>query len=205
MYISLVRSDFFGANPCDSVNPKPINNMNKLSILALTAISATAFAGQEIAAPEAPARPSKTVIPQEACFGETELQLDLYMAHVDSNGNLGEGYGGGLALTYFFHRNFGVTIDGNLTESDTADTVWQASAGFIARYPFEVANLCLSPYAKLTGGVQSEDGTNPFIAVGAGLEWRVSSRVGLFGEGTYGFVDDSADFVTVRAGLRLVF
>lgn len=178
--------------------------MNKLSILALTAISATAFAGQEIAAPAAPARPSKTVIPQEACFGETELQLDLFGSYFDSEGVIGEGYGGGIGLNYFFHRNFGLTIDASITESDT-DTVWQYSAGVVARYPFEIANLCLSPYAKVVGGVQTEDGSNPFIAIGGGLEWRVSSRVGLFGEATYGFVDDHDDFVNIRAGVRLVF
>ena len=88
--------------------------MTKLTILALTTIAATAFAGHEIAAP---VKPSKGVIPQEACFGETELQLDLFGTYFDSEGVIGEGYGGGIALNYFFHRNFGLTIDASISES----------------------------------------------------------------------------------------
>ena len=175
--------------------------MTKLTILALSTIAATAFAGHEIAAP---VKPSKGVIPQEACFGETELQLDLFGSYLDSEGVIGEGFGGGIGINYFFHRNFGLTLDASISESD-ADTVWQFSAGVVARYPFEVGNICLSPYAKVTGGVQTEDGSNPFIALGGGLEWRVTSRVGLFTEANYGFVDDHDDFFNIRAGVRLVF
>lgn len=175
--------------------------MTKLTILALTAVAASAFAGHEIAAP---VKHSKAVIPQEACFGETELQFDIYGAHVDGGGVLGEGFGGGIAATYFFHRNFGVTLDGNITNSNV-DDIWQASAGLVARYPFEIGGVCLSPYVKVTGGVQSENGTNPFLGLGGGLEWRITPRVGLFGEATYGFVEDQDDMLNLRAGVRFVF
>lgn len=173
--------------------------MSKLTILALTAISATAFAGQEIAAPR-----NTAVEPREACFGETELQFDLFWSNVNSDSINGEGAGGGFALTYFYHRNFGFGVDAHATDSE-ADTVWQGSALFVARYPFDFGNLCLSPYFKTAVGVQSEDGTNAFVAVGGGIEWRASSRVGIFAESTFGFMEDREDFVNVRAGVRFVF
>jgi hypothetical protein len=176
--------------------------MTKLSILAVAALASSAFAGQEIAAP---APVSKTVVPQEACFGETELQVDLFGIYLNNNNTLGEGFGGGIGATYFFHRNFGLTADVSLSDSD-ADTVWQYQAGFVARYPFEIGNICLSPYAKVTGGVQTEDGSNAFVAVGGGLEWRATSRFGVFGEANYGWLEGAGDdFFSVRTGIRLVF
>lgn len=178
--------------------------MTKLSILALTALSATAFAGQEITASRTTASSNTLVIPREACFGETELQLDLFWSSVNSDGPNGDGTGGGLGLTYFYHRYFGFGLDAHATDSE-ADTVWQGSAMFVARYPFDFGNLCLAPYFKTAVGVQSEDGTNAFLAIGGGIEWRASSRVGVFAESTFGFMEDREDFVNVRAGLRFVF
>ena len=175
--------------------------MTKLSILALTAVSATAFAGQENAPP---AQRNVAVIPQEACFGETELQLDLFWSSVNSDGPSGHGNGGGLGVTYFYHRNFGFGLDGHATDSET-DLLWQVEASFVARYPFDFGDICLSPYLKAAVGLQSEDGTNAFVALGGGIEWRATSRIGVFAESTFGFVEDREDFVNVRAGLRFVF
>jgi hypothetical protein len=175
--------------------------MTKITILALATIASSAFAGQEIAAP---AQKSHAVAPQEACFGETELQVDLFGSYLDNSNVLGEGYGAGLGLSYYFHRNFGITADVAMTESDV-DNIWQFSAGFVARYPFEIGGVCLAPYAKVAGGIQSENGDNGFLSIGGGLEWRATSRFGVFGEANYGFVEDSRDFLNLRAGVRFVF
>ena len=179
--------------------------MKKLTILAVAALASSAFAGQEITAPSTPVARSKSVIPQEACFGETELQVDLFGMYLDNQNVLGDGYGGGLGVTYFFHRNFGLTADISLSDS-ALDTVWQFQAGFVARYPFEIGNICLAPYAKVTGGLQSEDGDNAFLAGGLGLEWRATSRFGVFAEANYGSVEGADDdFFSARTGVRFVF
>lgn len=172
--------------------------MTKITILTLSAIATTAFAGQEIETP------STAAVPREACFGETELQLDLFWSDSNSDGPSGQGSGGGLAVTYFYHRNFGFGFDADVTDGDT-DALIHASATFVARYPFDFGNLCLSPYFKTAVGVQSEDGTNAFFAIGGGIEWRATSRIGVFAESTFGFLEDREDFVNVRAGMRFVF
>ncbi len=165
--------------------------MKTLTALTLAALAASAFAGKEIAPPLEP----------EPAFGETELQLDVYGAFVEADS---DGFGGGLAITYFFHRNFGFTLDTNASESNS-ETLWQHSAGIVGRYPFEINGTYLSPYLKATGGIQSRDGTDAFVALGGGVEWRVNPRLGIFAEATYGFAQDESDFVNIRAGVRFVF
>lgn len=175
--------------------------MKTLTAIALATFAAHSFAGQEIAPPRSS---GKDVVAPEPAFGETELQVDVYGAYVDAGSSDGDGFGGGLAINYFFHRNFGLSLDTNASEGDS-DTVWQHSVGLIGRYPFELNGVFLSPYLKVAGGIQSQDGTDAFLALGGGLEWRVNPHLGLFTEATYGFVQDNADFVTIRAGVRFVF
>lgn len=176
--------------------------MKTLTTVVLATLAAHSFAGQEIAPPSAS---SKGVVdPAEPAFGEVELQVDAYGTYVDAGSSDGDGFGGGLAINYFFHRNFGLSLDTNASEGDS-DTVWQHSVGLIGRYPFELNGVFLSPYFKIAGGIQSQDGTDAFLALGGGLEWRVNPHLGLFTEATYGFVQDDADFVNIRAGVRFVF
>lgn len=175
--------------------------MKTLTAIALVSLAAFSYAGQEIAPPT---DSNKNVVAPEPAFGETELQFDVYGAYVDAGRTDGDGFGGGVAINYFFHRNFGFSLDTNASEGDS-DTIWQHSIGLIGRYPFEVNGIFLSPYVKLAGGIQSHGGSDAFFALGGGLEWRVKPNFGLFTEATYGFVEDNADFVNIRAGVRFVF
>jgi hypothetical protein len=195
----------FGSPPDGKLKTNKNQIMTKLSILAVAALASSAFAGQEISAPSSPVSHKSAVIPQEACFGETELQVDLFGMYLDNRGPQNDGFGGGVGVTYFFHRNFGLTADVSVSDSEL-DSVWQFQAGFVARYPFEIGNICLAPYAKVTGGIQSEDGDNAFVSTGLGLEWRATSRFGVFAEANYGWLEGAGnDFLSARTGIRFVF
>ena len=173
--------------------------MKTIAALALVSLTTAAFAGQ----PMTTHTGKKVIIPQEACFGETELQLDVYGAYASSDGSHGSGFGGGLGVNYYFTRNFGVGLDATLVEGNTGE-VFAGTVSFLARYPFEIGHICLAPYAKVGGGVEVDGSPEGMISVGGGLEWRINSRMGFFGEGTYNFAREN-EYIGVRAGLRFIF
>lgn len=173
--------------------------MKKLALVSLVSLATSAFAGQPVVSDS-----KKTVVPPEPCFGETELQLDMYGTYTWGEGRIDEGWGGGIALNFFFHRYLGVGLDANVAE--TGSTSWNVSTNLIARYPLELGGLCLAPYAKAGIGYHFDGNDDWFAGAGAGLEFRVTSRVGLFTEGSYNWAfGDGDDFLEARAGVRLVF
>jgi Outer membrane protein beta-barrel domain len=171
--------------------------MKSFTLVALATLTTAAFAGQPIAGP------GKGITP-EPCFGETELQLDVFGAYHSSSGSFGDGWGGGLGVNYFFSRYLGLGVDVALTDGDD-DSIWTYRGSLLARYPIDFGNHCLAPYLRVSGGIQSEDDDESFIGVGGGLEWRVTPRFGIFGEGSYNWAEDDNDFATARAGVRFVF
>jgi hypothetical protein len=175
--------------------------MKKLAIGAVASfvLGACALAGQPIV------RTSKDYKPMpEPCFKEVELQLDIFGSYNDGRRNgYGDGFGGGLALNYFFTRYFGVGAEGNVYDGNV-NGVWNYGGRLIARYPIDSA--CLAPYAFVAGGAQSDGNTSGTVGVGGGLEYRViAQKLGIFGEGRYTWSDNDNDSAQVRFGLRVVF
>ncbi len=173
--------------------------MKITALLALASLSTVALAGHPMTAPAG----KKTIIPQEACFGETELQLDIYGAYSTTDSSHGSGFGGGIGINYYFTRNFGVGLDATLVEGDTGE-VFQGTVNLLARYPFELGHICLAPYAKVGGGVEVDGSPEGILSVGGGIEWRITPRMGVFGEGSYNFAHEN-DYTQIKAGLRFVF
>jgi hypothetical protein len=174
--------------------------MKKLaySILACLAVASSAFAGKEIKEYKEPVL--------EPCFKDTELQLDLFGAYVDTaGGGIGDGFGGGLGINYFFTRYIGIGADAMIYDGD-APGVWQFSGSLIARFPLELGGLCLAPYILGGGGYHSGASDSGTYHAGGGLEFRVvPEKLGLYLESRYTWVANTDDNFQARAGVRIVF
>ena len=175
--------------------------MKQLATVLFASLTTVAFAGQPVVESS-----KKTVIPQEPCFGETELQLDIYGAGaLPTHDAADDGWGGGLGVNYYFSRYIGVGVDGTLTDNDNG--TWQFHGHLLARWPIDTGSLCFAPYIKAGGGYHT-DGIDPWVwGVGAGIEFRVTPRVGIFGEGAYywGANNSEIDYTQLKAGVRFVF
>jgi hypothetical protein len=174
--------------------------MNKtLTLLAVVlATAATSFAGQS----------SKKVVvaPQQELFRAGEVQLDVFAAGAAGNYNGGSvnGFGGGLGLSYFFTKYFGLGIDNTLTSLNGNGHVYNSTqADIIARYPIESWHL--APYALVGGGAtwgtQSQGNGN----VGGGFEYRINRGIGLFADSRYIYGNNGLNETLTRAGLRFIF
>ena len=175
--------------------------MKQLATVLFASLTTAAFAGQPVIESS-----KKTVIPEEPCFGETELQLDVYGAGAFVTHNSDEdGWGGGLGLNYYFSRYIGVGVDGTVTSQD--DGVWQFHGHLLARWPIDTGSLCLAPYLKVGGGWQVDGSDDWAWGGGAGIEFRVTPTVGIFTEGAYywGVNDSAVDYTQVKAGVRFIF
>ena len=174
--------------------------MTKLAIAALSAAVLTtgAFAGQ----PMKDGKDYKGA--PEPCIKDVELQLDIFGSYTDSQSHHhSDGFGGGVALNYFFMRYLGVGVEGNIYDGD-ANGVWSVDGRLIARYPIDSA--CLVPYAFVAGGIQTNGSTVGTIGVGGGLEYRViPQRLGIFAEGRYTWGAADNDSAQARVGVRVVF
>ena len=174
--------------------------MKKLAIGALSALalSTGAFAGQ----PMASGKDYKSMA--EPCIADVELQIDVFGSYTDSrSSHHGDGFGGGLAVNYFFMRYLGVGVEGNLYDGN-ANGVWNIDGRLIARYPIDSA--CFVPYAFAAGGVQTNGSTSGTFGLGGGLEYRViPQKLGIFAEGRYTWAGSSDDSAQVRVGVRVVF
>lgn len=173
--------------------------MKSIALIALASLATSAFAGQPVVTDS-----KKVVIPPEPCFGETELQLDIYGAYSWYDGDIDEGWGGGIGVNYFFHRYLGVGVGANA--SSVGPTAWNIATSLIARYPLELGGLCIAPYIKGDIGYHIDGEDDWFGGAGAGLEFRVTPRIGIFSEGSYNWAFNGGDnFAQARAGVRFVF
>jgi hypothetical protein len=172
--------------------------MKKLtySILACAAVASSAFAGSEMKEYKGPA--------PEPCFKDTELQLDIFGSYTDAvhRSEYGDGFGGGIGLNYFFTRNIGLGVSGNIYDGDV-NGVWNTDLSVIARFPIE-NSVCIAPYILGGGGLVTDGGTYGTWHAGGGLEWRATPSFGIFGEGRYIWAEER-DAAQVRLGARFVF
>ena len=174
--------------------------MKILATLSLAFVASAAFAGQPVMDSS-----KKGPIPLEPCFQDKELQLDIFASYVWANGKYDDGIGGGLGVNYYFSRNIGLGVDAQLTDADNDSALWQFTGNILVRFPIENNGTCFAPYLKFGGGYQM-DGSGDFIyGGGAGIEFRVTPRLGIFGEGGYYWAESDNNFAQARVGVRLVF
>jgi len=189
-----------------SINPQLDKPMKKLIIGFLTcaAIAAPAFAGE----PVVTGKDYKQPVIEEVtpCFADTEFTIDAfgYYQSDATSGLYESGFGGGVGVNLFFARYFGIGIEGGWDEqSANGNTViHNVSGSFIVRYPID--SICLAPYALVGAGGRFDGEQNATYHTGAGLEYRFSPHIGIFGDARYVWTDAN-DLVVIRTGLRFAF
>ena len=95
-------------------------------------------------------------------------------------------------------------MDGQIYDGG-ANGVWDVTGRLIARYPIELGTYCLAPYAFGGGGIQADSTTSGTWHAGAGLEWRATQKIGVFGESRYTWGAQNDDAYQARLGVRFAF
>lgn len=150
---------------------------------------------------KAPIEPKVPVGPGLDCFG-AGFEFSGFGGGMIPDSGSGE-MGGGAALSYFFDTNIGVEFSYAVYAFDSAEHLF--GANLVYRVP--IADGCLAPYLLLGGGLTTNNSTNGFFDIGAGLDIRFDSWsvIGIFIDGTYNWVSGAEDFTQVRTGFRIPF
>ncbi len=112
-------------------------------------------------------------------------------------------WGGGLGLNYFFLQDLGVGVESS-AQTDTQHFIDHVGGDLIARLPIQTAHL--APYVFGGGGRSFNPDWRWYLDGGAGLEFRLNPKLGLFTDGRYMWKDGKKnDQVLLRAGIRLAF
>jgi hypothetical protein len=176
--------------------------MNKtLTLLAVViATAATSFAGTAVSSKKV------VVAPQQDLFRAGEVQVDAFAAGAAGryNGQSVNGFGGGLGLSYFLTKYFGVGIDDTLTSLNGNGHTYNSTQGsLIGRLPIE--SLHLAPYALVGGGATWGTKSQGDGNVGVGAEYRINRSIGLFADSRYLYGNHNLSESLTRAGLRFIF
>jgi hypothetical protein len=194
------------------------------SLFASLALAATSFAGHEMYSGKDVSKDKNPVLPP-TCFGEKELQIDVFYAYQDGNAGShagpirDNGHGGGIGINYFFSKYVGIGAEGYWVSAENNasqpgatddDKVFHNVNGMVIfRLPIDEA--CIAPYAFVGGGA-ALDGQNWAVGfTGIGLEYRVvPNKLGLFIDSRWNYYGDRfghdvQNNFTSRAGVRWVF
>ena len=154
--------------------------------------------------------PAKDPIPlqPENCFYAGETFVDIFGMYSNPNGSssglaeLDAGYGGGFGVGHFLTEYFGVRGRAYWWDGDGATTSLNADA--IVRVPIQ--SLCVAPYAYGGIGGAFSDNADQFTQhLGAGVELRLTGRMGVFADYSYNFAEDSSDWNLYTIGVRVLF
>jgi len=153
--------------------------------------------------------PAKDPIPlqPENCFYAGESFVDIFGTYTNANGgSRGEreydtGYGGGFGLGHFFTEYLGARGRAYFWDGD--DIVSSVNADVIFRVPIQ--SLCIAPYAY--GGLGGAFGNKSQFTqhLGAGVELRLTGRLGVFADYSYNFAEETTDWNLYTVGLRVLF
>lgn len=179
------------------------------ALLSILGLSTAALAGPIEMRPALPA----TAITPSKVFSDEQFFIDLYGSYLNRTGTedcgCGDhgkqhGFGGGLGVGYFMVPSY-VVVRADANFSSVHDARCEIAADVLFRLP--LAGGRIAPYALVGGGLEAADGTNGFLHVGGGLEWRLTSNLGLFGEVTYAWVNsmDDNNNLTAKVGVRVVY
>ncbi len=192
-----------------------------ISLLAITALAATSFAGTEV---YSSGKDYKKTVVEPTCFNDQELQLDVFGVYQDGNASShagpirDHGWGGGIGVNYFFHRNIGIGAEGywvaareNAAAEVDSDrkAFHNINGSLIFRLPIDSA--CIAPYAFIGGGVVLDGDSWAVGFTGLGLEYRVvPHKVGIFIDARWNYYGDrygngDQNNFTARTGVRWVF
>lgn len=149
----------------------------------------------------------KVVVEPPTClFRANEWQVDAFAAGFFSQSNR-PGWGGGLGVNYFFNEYIGLGVEQSVVGRTDEVTQWSTIGNLILRYP--ICSLNLAPYALIGGGASygcTVRKGHGFGHVGGGLEYRVTSNIGLFSDARWLYSsEEPRSSVLGRAGVRFAF
>lgn len=209
-----------------TINQLPMKK-NLLAVLTISAFAASAFAGSTYVAES-----NKNVVSQQetsfSLYPDREWTVDLFgtYAFTESTNEqiLGDhAFGGGLAVNYFFTRNWGLGLEGQALKNQAgrgSDVTGSAALNLFYRAP--IGDSPWAPYVYVGGGaifnandgnvkslVRGDDDAEEALLTGhagIGVEYRVTRNFGLFTDGRWTIVDKSKNnFPSVRTGIRFAF
>jgi len=144
-------------------------------------------------------------------FNGNEFSFDTFASYMCTenvnhwnNGSFDHGkWGGGIGGNYFFLPFVGIDADTS-AQCGTKHFFDHVGGNVILRLPIDVAHL--APYIFGGGGRAFNPDWNWFGDAGAGLEFRLNPKFGLFSDGRYIWKDIAGiNQIQFRAGVRLVF
>ncbi len=168
------------------------------TLVALSVAVGVSYAGPT-AATSGKSFKQPVVAAPEPCIADNEFTIDGFGVYGWTDTSDYEDWGGGVAVNYFFMKYFGIGAEYFVVGEKPIHAV---SGLFTLRFPVN----CFAPYVfGVLGGII--DGTSSFGGgVGGGLEYRVTDKVGLFGDGRYVWAEeDEFNHALVRFGIRLAF
>jgi len=209
--------------------------MDKVIVSAMAAVliqATTVFAGEPEVSNKEPVPPP--VPPPTSFFRAGEFDVGAFATYAkgfgENFGSVGEhGWGGGGDISYFPWLYAGFRLQGAVMNTIPGDrNAGDVKADVVLRYPLDLVfrNFHLAPYAfGGIGGVFTQSGsfgnfaTNDFRFrnrgnrennvlgnAGAGLEYRFTPHIGIFGETDYSIVNQSRNnFMQVNFGMRYAF
>jgi hypothetical protein len=210
-----------------------MKNLIALAVVAFASHIVSASGGEAVASSKEIAAPPPPL--PTSYFRSNEFSLGLFGSYGSSFNNntraIGNHtWGGGIDGQYFLLPYFGFAVEGNLFNEIPGDFFGSTITGnVILRYPLDIKfpGLHLAPYAfgGVGGLINSNNGftrvatfgnthnlnrrdtDNEVLGdAGAGLEYRFTPHIGLFGDARYNFVDGPKNnYLSTRFGIRYAF
>jgi hypothetical protein len=159
-----------------------------LSLCALVALGSAAFAGTETYSKD-----SKSVTPPPCpqWYADSEFNISLsgvYAFSGNDNTFLDNGWGGAIDAKYFFHRYFGLGVQGfylsadrnndfngiRVNNNDDSDTLGGVLGTFTLRFPISCSRF--APYVWIGGGGVWGNHGDDFVLNAAGAPVRVNNN-----------------------------
>jgi hypothetical protein len=108
----------------------------------------------------------------------------------------------GAGAEFFFCRYVGIEAEG-FSESTHHSFVDDTGGNLVLRLP--IGNTGLAPYVMGGGGYQFDPASSSYGDGGAGLEYRFTRWVGIFGDGRFVATDRTHNYGLGRLGVRFNF
>jgi hypothetical protein len=204
-----------------------------LTLCALASLVSASYAGTQTYSSKETTAPA----PCPTWYADTEWNFGIsgiYAPFTDREDNFfgpDDAWGGALDLKYFFHRYFGIGIQGfalgldnnddhNFFHDDNDDWAGAVLGTFTFRYPIPCSRFAPYAWAGLGGiwnvgggdfnvhqAFHHNDDDARFIGQGGvGFEVRFTPHVGWTNDVSYNYVDGSHnDFFQIRTGLNFAF
>jgi hypothetical protein len=144
----------------------------------------------------------------KSLFSRGELSLDIFGTiysedrHIPNGPSLDGQLGMGLGVNYFLTERLGVGAETAASNNGNSFFDYFAISG-IYRFPLE--KLRIAPYGFAGFAEQFDIRHEASGHLGAGVEYRLNPKTGVYVDGRYVWADQTNDYWLFRLGVRLLF